>query len=94
MARRAAAFARLKTYAHACALACGAVALVFLLFDHARAAGPDELTGAEHVLLVDLDADSVLFAKQADGRLQPASLTKLMTAFVARRSLSTISCKA
>jgi D-alanyl-D-alanine carboxypeptidase (penicillin-binding protein 5/6) len=83
MARRAAAFARLKALAHACLLACGVFALAFMLLDRAQAAGPEELTGAEHVLLVDVDADSVLFAKQADGRFQPASLTKLMTAFVA-----------
>lgn len=48
----------------------------------ASAANPDSLAGAEHVVLVDLDADAVLYAKDPEGRFTPASLTKLMTALV------------
>jgi serine-type D-Ala-D-Ala carboxypeptidase (penicillin-binding protein 5/6) len=48
----------------------------------ARAASPDTLAGAEHVVLVDIDADAVLYTKDPEGRFTPASLTKLMTALV------------
>lgn len=53
-----------------------------LLAGPARAANPDSLAGAEHVVLIDLDADATLYAKDSDGRFTPASLTKLMTALV------------
>ena len=39
-------------------------------------------------LLIDADSDTVLAAKDAEQRLEPASLTKIMTAYVVMRELS------
>ena len=39
-------------------------------------------TTAEHAILVDADSDAVLFDKDADARMPPASMSKLMTVAV------------
>lgn len=44
-------------------------------------------------LLVDMDSDTVLAAKNAEQRLEPASLTKIMTAYVVARELHNGSIK-
>jgi D-alanyl-D-alanine carboxypeptidase (penicillin-binding protein 5/6) len=49
---------------------------------------------ASGYLLVDVDSDTVLAAKNAEQRLEPASLTKIMTAYVAFRELRSGSIKA
>lgn len=54
--------------------------MIALMPAPARAA--DDMTAAAQVLLIDVDADSVLYAKSPDAVFAPASLTKLMTAVV------------
>jgi D-alanyl-D-alanine carboxypeptidase (penicillin-binding protein 5/6) len=46
------------------------------------APGPTIETTAEHAILVDEDSDAVLFEKDADTRMPPASMSKLMTSAV------------
>lgn len=54
--------------------------LAFVLLPIAGRA--EDLTEANVVLLIDVDADAILLAKGADTFIQPASLTKLMTAVI------------
>lgn len=44
---------------------------------------------AASAMLVDVTTGQVLFAKQEDSMLQPASITKLMTAFLTREAIET-----
>ena len=46
-------------------------------------------TRAEHAILIDVDTDSVLFQKDADVRMPPASMAKLMTVAVIFDALKT-----
>ena len=55
------------------------VALVSLA--HAQAPQPPELAARNYVL-IDLNADQVLAEREADAQVDPASLTKLMTAYL------------
>lgn len=45
-------------------------------------------TSATHAILLDLSTDTVLFAKQADARIAPASMSKLITIEVLFRAIS------
>ncbi len=47
---------------------------------------PPQIPGTAHIL-VEIDSDRVLAENNADGRLEPASLTKIMTAHVVFRAL-------
>ena len=47
--------------------------------------GPGNLS-AEHILLVDLNSDTILYEKEADTPAAPASLTKIMTILLALES--------
>ena len=59
--------------------------LLSLLFTlPAMAAVPD--TGAHAVLLADLETGNILYAKNPDEKVYPASTTKLMTALLAMES--------
>jgi serine-type D-Ala-D-Ala carboxypeptidase (penicillin-binding protein 5/6) len=64
----------------AAVVAVGACSLVGVGLKLAKA--QDFETRAEHAILVDYDTQTVLFEKDADGRLPPASMTKLMTSAV------------
>jgi D-alanyl-D-alanine carboxypeptidase (penicillin-binding protein 5/6) len=61
-------------------LFCGGVAAV------APVPSPPEITATGHIL-IDFNSGSILSEKNADGRLEPASLTKIMTAYVVMREL-------
>ncbi len=49
---------------------------------------PDEETLCESALLINLDTDTIVYSKNSDERLQPASLTKIMTAIIAMETYS------
>ena len=61
-------------------LVCGVVAAV------APVPSPPEIAATGHIL-IDFNSGSILSEKNADGRLEPASLTKIMTAYVVLREL-------
>ncbi|MFN4089812.1 MAG: D-alanyl-D-alanine carboxypeptidase family protein [Alphaproteobacteria bacterium] len=62
---------------------CGLFAAVVLFVHPARAgAEPVMETPARHAVLVDLASDTVLFEKAADDPMPPASMSKLMTAYM------------
>jgi len=58
----------------------------------AQAPQPPELA-ARAYLLIDISASQVLAEKAADTAVEPASLTKLMTAYLVRACSSTPKCK-
>ena len=73
--------------AFACAVLIGAVgASAYALSAPAPASGGFE-TKAKHAILMDADANLVLFEKDADTLMPPASMSKLMTLAVAFREL-------
>lgn len=45
-------------------------------------AAPPYQTTAEHAILIDMDTGTILFEKDADTRIHPASMSKLMTIYV------------
>jgi serine-type D-Ala-D-Ala carboxypeptidase (penicillin-binding protein 5/6) len=67
-------FKRIRRFA--CLLVFAATGLA-----QAQALQPPEVA-ARNYLLVDLNADQVLAEREADARIEPASLTKLMTAYL------------
>ena len=58
-----------------------ALSLFFAAFSHAQTPQPPEIA-ARAYLLVDVSASQVLAQKEADTPVEPASLTKLMTAYL------------
>lgn len=60
-----------------------AAALVSLVAVPGRAAAPPFQTGAPVAFLKDLSSDAVLYAKDADRRMPPASMAKMMTVYTA-----------
>ena len=62
-------------------LASGLLAICMLASAHAQAPQPPEIA-ARAYLLLDVSAHQVLAAKDADMQVEPASLTKLMTAYL------------
>ena len=71
---------------------------LFILFapllgraDNAVPAPPS--VSATGYLLIDTDSDTVLAARDAEQRLEPASLTKIMTAYLVFRELQSGSIK-
>ncbi|HEX7686545.1 MAG TPA: D-alanyl-D-alanine carboxypeptidase family protein [Burkholderiaceae bacterium] len=69
----------MKTLLRAAGLACAA--LIAPLQAGAQALPPPEIAGRAY-LLVDMNADQVLAEHEADAPADPASLTKLMTAYI------------
>ena len=59
----------------------------------ARPAPAPPTIAASGYLLIDVDSDSILAAKDAEQRLEPASLTKIMTTYVVFRELRSGSIK-
>jgi len=57
--------------------------LVFSFQAHAQTRS----TAAKHAILLDLDADQILFEKDADSAFPPASMSKLMTVYVAFKAV-------
>src|SRR5580698_2647660 len=53
----------------------------------ARAAAPTIDTVAQTGIVIDFDTGAVLFDKNADQRIEPASLSKMMTAYVVYSNL-------
>lgn len=45
-------------------------------------AAPPYQTTAEHAILIDMDTGTILFEKDADTKIHPASMSKLMTVYV------------
>jgi serine-type D-Ala-D-Ala carboxypeptidase (penicillin-binding protein 5/6) len=68
-----------------------AVAAAFLLLAGIQAAAAQALfeTRAAHAILVDADTDTILFQKDADKPMPPASMAKLMTMVVVFDALKT-----
>jgi D-alanyl-D-alanine carboxypeptidase (penicillin-binding protein 5/6) len=60
-----------------------ATAASFLLASAAPAAAPQFETPANYAYLVDLSSGATLYSKNADGRMPPASMAKMMTTEVA-----------
>jgi len=60
--------------------------LTVALAVHAQAPQPPEVA-ARNYLLIDVTADQVLAEREADARVDPASLTKLMTAYLVFNAL-------
>jgi len=60
-----------------------ATAASFLIASAAPAAAPVFDTPAKYAYLIDLSSGAVLYAKEADGRMPPASMAKMMTVEVA-----------
>ena len=68
--------------------------LILITAAAAQNAPPEPPTvAATGYLLIDLDSDMVLAAKDSDQRLEPASLTKIMTAYVVFHELQSGSVK-
>ncbi|MCP5301490.1 MAG: D-alanyl-D-alanine carboxypeptidase [Chromatiaceae bacterium] len=68
--------------------------LILIAAAAAQNAPPEPPTvAATGYLLIDLDSDMVLAAKDSDQRLEPASLTKIMTAYVVFHELQSGSVK-
>jgi len=65
-----------------------ALFLAFALAAHAQMPRPPEI-GAKAYLLIDVTANQVLAAKEPDKVVEPASLTKLMTAYLVLDALRT-----
>ena len=77
---------------HSCLPACALSVLFALLFCSlglpsaalaAPAVPPQSTLGVCSAILYDLDQDSILFEQNADQRIPPASLTKIMSMFLA-----------
>lgn len=66
---------------------CFSLVFIFTLFTHTVAASPaipqDKLVGVCSAIVYDLDNDAILFEQNADQRIPPASLTKIMSMFLA-----------
>lgn len=60
----------------------GVVVLALLFASVASAAPPSFQTTAKQAILIDFDTGSVLFAKNADTPMFPASMTKIMTSIM------------
>jgi D-alanyl-D-alanine carboxypeptidase (penicillin-binding protein 5/6) len=60
-----------------------AAATSFLVTSAAPAAAPTFDTPAKYAYLIDVSSGAVLYAKEADGRMPPASMAKMMTVEVA-----------
>jgi D-alanyl-D-alanine carboxypeptidase (penicillin-binding protein 5/6) len=60
-----------------------AAAASFLVTSAAPAAAPTFDTPAKYAYLIDVSSGAVLYAKEADGRMPPASMAKMMTVEVA-----------
>src|SRR5213083_135015 len=60
-----------------------ATAAIAVLATSAPAAAPTFETPAKYAYLIDLSSGAVLYAKEADGRMPPASMAKMMTVEVA-----------
>ena len=60
-----------------------ATAASLLLAGAAPAAAPQFETPARYAFLIDLSSGAVLYAKNADARMPPASMAKMMTSNVA-----------
>lgn len=60
----------------------GVVVLVLLFASVASAAPPSFQTTAKQAILIDFDTGAVLFAKNADTPMFPASMTKIMTSIM------------
>jgi serine-type D-Ala-D-Ala carboxypeptidase (penicillin-binding protein 5/6) len=60
-----------------------AAAASILITGAAPAAAPTFDTPAKYAYLIDLSSGAVLYAKEADGRMPPASMAKMMTVEVA-----------
>lgn len=60
----------------------GAVALALLFAGVASAAPPSFQTTAKQAILMDFDTGAVLYAKNADAPMFPASMTKIMTSIM------------
>jgi D-alanyl-D-alanine carboxypeptidase (penicillin-binding protein 5/6) len=60
-----------------------ATAAIAVLTTAAPAAAPTFDTPAKYAYLIDLSSGAVLYAKEADGRMPPASMAKMMTVDVA-----------
>lgn len=64
--------------------------LTLFIFTHAQGAGPvpapPKVAASGH-LLIDFDSGKIISEESADERLEPASLTKIMTAYVVMREL-------
>jgi D-alanyl-D-alanine carboxypeptidase (penicillin-binding protein 5/6) len=60
-----------------------AAAASFLITGAAPAAAPTFDTPAKYAYLIDVSSGAVLYAKEADGRMPPASMAKMMTVEVA-----------
>ena len=60
-----------------------AAASSILVTSAAPAAAPAFETPAKYAYLIDLSSGAVLYAKEADGRMPPASMAKMMTVYVA-----------
>ena len=70
-----------------------ALCLLFTLFSGAASAlpyDPQIETHAEALLLLNLDTDTILYEKNADERLEPASITKIMTYIVAFEAIDDV----
>ena len=72
----------------------GAALLVLAaLAGPARASDAGYETAAKQAILIDMTTDTVLFAKDADAPMHPASLTKLMTMYIVFQRLKNGSLK-
>jgi D-alanyl-D-alanine carboxypeptidase (penicillin-binding protein 5/6) len=58
------------------------ILLANLLIASAAASAAELKTSAKQVLIVDHETGAEVFAKNADEKMQPASMTKLMTAYL------------
>ena len=67
---------------------CGALLMGLVVFAVPAGAQPLQ-TAAPVAYLVDVNAGKVLFSRNADRRIAPASMTKMMTAFVVFDLVST-----
>jgi serine-type D-Ala-D-Ala carboxypeptidase (penicillin-binding protein 5/6) len=71
----------------------GAFLVLIALARPAPAADAGFETAAKQAILIDMTTDTVLFAKDPDGPMHPASLTKLMTMYIVFQRLKNGSLK-
>jgi len=70
------------TFSRLIVLTIAAIAMLTLSMESVRAAPPTIETSAKQAILVDFDTAAVLFAKNADDRMPPSSMAKMMTLYI------------
>ncbi|WP_164215667.1 serine hydrolase [Virgibacillus sp. YIM 98842] len=71
-----------KMMKHLSLLLTGLVVMVFVLVNPFSAAAQDLNLNAESAIVVDFDTGKIIYAKNADQALPPASMTKMMTEYL------------